>query len=233
VLRRNVDTNVLLFNNRIYGLTKGQYSPTSEEGKRTKSTPFGVVDHPVNPVLLALGAEGSFVARTVDRDPKHQQAIYRRAYDHHGCSFIEIYQNCNIFNDGTFSLLTDKATKADNVVMIEDGKPLIFGSESNKGIKLDGMEPVVVTIGEDGVSENDLLIYDEKNSELAYIIARLTDHPGMPTPFGVFLAVDRPVYETEVHRQVEQVIEKFGQGDLESLLQEGDVWEVTENGIVE
>jgi 2-oxoglutarate ferredoxin oxidoreductase subunit beta len=226
ILRRNFDCNILLFNNRIYGLTKGQYSPTSEEGKKTKSTPFGSVDHPVNPVLLALGCESTFVARTIDREPKHQQEIYRRAYYHKGASFVEVYQNCNIFNDGTFETLTDKKVKSDNVVAIEHGKPLIFGMNEDKGIKLDGFKPVVVSLTDGSHSVNDLLVYDETSSELAYIVARLSDNVGFPTPIGVFLAVERSTYEDVAQAQLAYAKEKLGIGDLDAILNEGDTWEV-------
>ena len=159
-LRRNVDLNIMLFNNQIYGLTKGQYSPTSEFGKVTKSTPYGSVDMPFNPVSLALGAAGTFVARSMDRDPKHMQVVIKRAAEHKGTSFIEIYQNCNVFNDGAFFQFTEKETKSDSVVFLEHGKPLIFGKENDKGIKLDGFSPVVVSL-KDGIhSANDLLIHN-------------------------------------------------------------------------
>ncbi|MGA8264598.1 MAG: 2-oxoacid:ferredoxin oxidoreductase subunit beta, partial [Ignavibacteriaceae bacterium] len=146
--RRNIGLKILLFNNRIYGLTKGQYSPTSEKGKITKSTPFGSVDYPFNPLSLAVGAGASFVARALDRDPKHLQAMLKRAGEHKGTAFIEVYQNCNIFNDGAFEILTDKTTRDDNVIYLEHNKPMIFGKEKNKGIKLDGLNPVVVDIAE-------------------------------------------------------------------------------------
>jgi len=160
ILRRNFDVNILLFNNQIYGLTKGQYSPTSEENKITKSTPYGSIDHPFNPLALAMGADGSFIARSMDRDPKHLQEILKRAHAHKGTSFLEIYQNCNIFNDGAFEIFTEKATKADETIFLEHGKPLIFGAQRNKGIRLDGLKPVVVNL-DDGYSADDLWIHDE------------------------------------------------------------------------
>ena len=218
--------NVLLFNNRIYGLTKGQYSPTSEEGKKTKSTPFGSVDHPVNPVLFALGCESTFVARTIDREPKHQQEIYKRAYDHKGVSFVEIYQNCNIFNDGAFEILTDKKIKGDHLVAIEHGKPLVFGMGQDKGIRLDGFTPQVVSLAGGEYSVNDLLVYDETNAELAFIIARLSDNPEFPTPIGVFLSQQRDTYEDRVMEQLAFARTKLGEGDLDAILNEGDTWEV-------
>ena len=160
LLRRNFDVNILLFNNQIYGLTKGQYSPTSELNKVTKSTPYGSIDHPFNPLALALGADATFVARSMDRDPKHLQSMLLRANQHKGASFLEIYQNCNIFNDGAFEVFTEKGTKADEALFLEQGKPLVFGARQNKGIKLDGFTPVVVNL-EEGHSANDLWIHDE------------------------------------------------------------------------
>jgi 2-oxoglutarate ferredoxin oxidoreductase subunit beta len=226
ILRRNFNCQILLFNNRIYGLTKGQYSPTSEQGKKTKSTPFGSVDHPINPVLFALGCETTFVSRTIDREPKHQQDIYRRAYHHKGTSFVEIYQNCNIFNDGTFESLTDKKIKADNLVVIENGAPMVFGKEEDKGIKLDGFTPVVVSLTDGSHSKDDLLIYDETNSELAFIVARMTENEAFPTPIGVFLSVERPSYEEQAQRQIAYAREKLGDGDLDAILNEGETWVV-------
>ena len=159
--RKNIDLKILLFNNRIYGLTKGQYSPTSEQGKVTKSTPYGSVDYPFNPISLALGAEASFVARSIDREPKHLQAMIKRAAEHKGTAFIEIFQNCNIFNDGAFELLTDKATKEDNILYLEHGKPMIFGKEKNKGIKLVGLNPEIVDLTDGKNSIDDLFVHDE------------------------------------------------------------------------
>src|ERR1700712_4638857 len=149
LLRRNFDVNIMLFNNQIYGLTKGQYSPTSEQNKVTKSTPFGSIDHPFNPLALAMGADATFLARTMDRDPKHLQEMLKRSNAHKGSSFLEIYQNCNIFNDGAFEIFTEKSSKPDEALFLEQGKPLIFGSQRNKGIKLDGFRPVVVEVGAD------------------------------------------------------------------------------------
>src|SRR5215207_8601134 len=176
LLRRNFDVNVLLFNNQIYGLTKGQYSPTSEESKVTKSTPFGSIDHPFNPMALALGADATFIARSMDRDPKHLQAMLLRTYEHKGASFLEIYQNCNIFNDGAFELFTEKSTKADNALFLEHGKPLVFGAQRNKGIRLDGYKPVVVEPGA-GFSTDDLWIHDENDFYKAQILVRMFDDP--------------------------------------------------------
>jgi 2-oxoglutarate ferredoxin oxidoreductase subunit beta len=228
LLRRNIDVKILLFNNRIYGLTKGQYSPTSEHGKKTKSTPLGSIDHPVNPLLLALGAEATFIARSMDRDPKHLQGIIARGARHKGTSFVEIFQNCNIFNDGAFFLYTEKDTKPDNVVYLEHGKPMTFGKERDKGIRLDGFKPQVVSLKDGKYSVNDLLVYDETSKDLAYIVARFTDDPTFPAPVGVFLAIERSVYEDEVVEQLETAKKKSGEGDLDALLNSGNTWEIRE-----
>ena len=168
LLRRNLDINVLLFNNRIYGLTKGQYSPTSEVGKVTKSTPMGSLDRPFNPMTLSLGADATFVARTIDRETKHMQAMIERSHSHKGTSFLEIYQNCNIFNDGAFAPMTDKVTKSDTVLWLEDGQPMVFGAEQNKGIKLDGNKPSVVELN-GKFSMDDVLVHNEKDFVLSLI----------------------------------------------------------------
>ncbi|MBS4028961.1 MAG: 2-oxoacid:ferredoxin oxidoreductase subunit beta [Ignavibacteriales bacterium] len=224
LLRRNIDIKVLLFNNQIYGLTKGQYSPTSEYGKVTKSTPHGSIDHPFNPTLLALGAEGSFVARTLDRDPKHMQVILKRAGEFHGTAFVEIYQNCNVFNDGAFFTFTEKETKDDTVLFLEHGKPMIFGKEKNKGIKLDGFTPRVVPLG-DGVSTNDLLVHNEKDSTLAFILANFSAMEGMPRPVGIFKAVERSTYDADMEAQIQKA-EAKKKGDLNALLRSGQTWKI-------
>ncbi|MFY7997224.1 MAG: 2-oxoacid:ferredoxin oxidoreductase subunit beta [Candidatus Kapaibacteriota bacterium] len=203
LLRRNVDVNVLLFNNQIYGLTKGQYSPTSQHGQMTKSSPTGMPDYPFNPVSLALGAGGTFVARTLDRDLKHLGAMLRRAADHKGTSFLEIYQNCVVFNDGAFDEFTDKATKPERVLFLEHGQPLIFGANKDKGIRLDGLKPEVVSLASGEYSAEDLVIYDEHDPTLAFLIANLTYNPDFPRPVGVFLNVDRPCYEDEITAQID------------------------------
>jgi 2-oxoglutarate ferredoxin oxidoreductase subunit beta len=226
LMRRNIDLNVMMFNNRIYGLTKGQYSPTSEHGKITKSSPFGVVDHPFNPVSLALGANGTFVSRTIDREAKHMQEMLLRAAKHKGSSFVEIYQNCNIFNDGAFEQLTDKHTKSDTVLILEHGKPMIFGKEQDKGIKLDGFKPIVVSLKDGKYSVNDLLVHDEKSRELAFILSELTETPGNPTPIGVFIDIERTTYEDETNEQIKKAKEKLGEGDLDKLLFSGNTWEI-------
>ncbi len=229
LLRRNFDINILLFNNQIYGLTKGQYSPTSEVKKVTKSTPFGSIDHPFNPSALAMGADGSFVARTMDRDPKHLQAMLTRAQQHKGASFLEIYQNCNIFNDGAFEIFTEKSTKPEEGLFLEQGKPLIFGAQQNKGVKLDGFRPVVVELG-NGVSADDLWIHDEKDFYKAQILTRMFDDPKqenhLPRPFGVLYENDRLCYEDAMKMQLEEAIATRGKGNLEKLLRGNEIWEI-------
>jgi 2-oxoglutarate ferredoxin oxidoreductase subunit beta len=231
LLRRNFDVNILLFNNQIYGLTKGQYSPTSEENKITKSTPFGSIDHPFNPLALALGADASFIARTMDRDPKHLQSMLLRAQAHKGTSFLEIYQNCNIFNDGAFEVFTEKGSKPEEVLFLEQGKPLIFGATQNKGIKLDGFKPVIVELGEGGATEDDLWIHDEKDFYKAQILVRMFDDPNLvghlPRPFGVFYQTDRACYEDGMAMQIEDIIAKKGKGDLDKLLRGNETWTIS------
>ncbi len=224
ICRRNIDVKVLLFNNQIYGLTKGQYSPTSEFGKITKSSPQGVPDHPFNPLLLALGAEASFVARGLDRDPKLLQQVIRRAAEHKGTAFIEVYQNCNVFNDGAFDLFTDKETKDEHVVFLEHDKPMIFGKGKDKGIKLDGFTPVVVSLKDGKYSASDLIIHNEKDTMLSFILARMSNFQDLPRPVGVVYAVERPRYEDVVTQQIIDSIQKQGEGDLEKLLNHGETW---------
>ena len=221
-LRRNVGIKVLLFNNRIYGLTKGQYSPTSELGKVTKSTPLGSVDYPFNPIAVAMGVDATFVARTVDVEAKHLQDILRRTNEHPGGAFIEILQNCNIFNDGAWEPLTDKASKADTVLLLEHGKPLIFGKNRDKGVRLgtDGRLQVV-SLG-NGTQEKDILIHDETNRALAYMLAHLEN----PTPIGVFHATTRPTYEAAMEKQLEAARQRSGVGDVNTLFNRGETWVV-------
>ena len=229
LLRRNPDVNVLLFNNQIYGLTKGQYSPTSEQGKVTKSSPMGSLDHPFNPIALCLGAEGTFVARTMDRDPKHQQSIILRGYAHKGTSLIEIYQNCNVFNDGAFEVFTEKSSKKEETLMMEHGMPLVFGENNHKGIKLDGFKPIVVSLTD--VSVNDLWIHDETDMVKATILSRFYDDPNkaghFPRPFGVFYVNnDRATYDDQLNAQVAYAIETYGAGDLDKLIAGRETWVV-------
>ncbi|MDX1479011.1 MAG: 2-oxoacid:ferredoxin oxidoreductase subunit beta [Saprospiraceae bacterium] len=229
VLRRNVNLNLLLFNNQIYGLTKGQYSPTSEVNKRTKSTPMGSIDRPVNPCAFALGSDGTFVARSMDRDPKHLKAMLHRSAEHRGTSFLEIYQNCNIFNDGAFFAFTEKASKPDTCIFLEHGQPLVFGAERNKGVMLDGMTPRVVDLG-NGISENDLWIHDETDIFKATMLTRFFDDPreegALPRPFGVIYAVDRPCYEDGLYAQLDEAVSAKGAGDLDKLIAGGRTWEI-------
>ena len=223
-LRRNVGIKILLFNNRIYGLTKGQYSPTSELGKVTKSTPFGSLDYPLNPIEIALGAEATFVARTADVEMKHEQEILKRAHEHQGSAFVEILQNCNIYNDGAWEPITNRATKADHQLVLEHGKPLIFGKNREKGIRLrSDMTPEIVTLGQ-GIDESQLLVHDVTNPSMAYILSRLG--PNFPTPIGVFRAVKRMTYDEGANAQVETAKQRLGPGNLEAMLNHGDTWVV-------
>jgi len=226
IIRRNVDVNILLFNNRIYGLTKGQYSPTSPLGKKTKSSPVGSADFPLHPISVALGAEASFVARAIDINTKHLEYVLERAAKHKGTSFVEIYQNCNIFNDMAFEYATGKDTKDDTTILLEHGRPLVFGKERNKGIRLNGMDPEIVTIG-DGITEDDLLFHDERAKEpsLAYLLSRM-HHPEFPEPLGVFRAVERPTYEAVVTDQIKSAVKKNGEGTLDMLFDDGETWTV-------
>jgi 2-oxoglutarate ferredoxin oxidoreductase subunit beta len=221
-LRRNVGLKILLFNNRIYGLTKGQYSPTSEMGKVTKSTPLGTVDYPFNPIAVGLGVDATFVARSIDVEVKHLQEMLRRAHEHPGGAFLEILQNCNIFNDGAWSHLTDKAAKADSLLVLEHGKPLLFGASRDKGITLgpDGRLQVVTLGG--GVSEKDILVHDEGNRALGYMLAHLEK----PTPIGVFHASSRPIYEEAVAAQIAAARKAQGEGDLQALFRRGETWTI-------
>ncbi len=226
--RRNIDLKIVLFNNQIYGLTKGQYSPTSEFGKITKSSPHGSVDHPFNPVALALGAECTFVARTLDRDPKHLQSIIKAAGEHTGTAFIEVYQNCNVFNDGAFFHLTEKGQKEDNVVALEHGKPLVFGANQDKGVRLDGFTTKIVSIDNGEYSKDDLFVHDENadNDVLAYILSRMTYDPDLPTPIGVFRKTQKTTYDSEMQNQVNKAREKRSDGDLDELFNKGETWVV-------
>ena len=225
MLRRNLDMNVMLFNNRIYGLTKGQYSPTSEVGKVTKSTPMGSLDIPFNPLSLALGAGSTFIARTIDKETKHLQEMITESYKHKGTSFMEIYQNCNIFNDGAFSSLTDRDTKADTVLWLEDGQPLVFGSEKSKGIRLDGNKPVVVEIG-DKWSTEDLLVHDKSDYVIASLLANMTYLPDFPDPVGIFYSIQSPTYEDMLSDQISDAIKNKPKSSVQDILNSGDTWTV-------
>ena len=223
LLRRNFDTNVLLFNNQIYGLTKGQYSPTSEKGKKTKSTPMGSIDHPFNPLALCMGADATFIARTMDRDPKHMREMLMRSNNHKGTSLLEIYQNCNVFNDGAFFGMTDKATKMNQTLFLEHGQPLVFGENKDKGIRLDGFKPIIVSL--EDCSIDDLWIHDEKDRVKAGLLTRFFD-ADFPRPFGVFYFEDRPTYEDALVQQIDNAIEHKGQGILDELLKGSNTWTI-------
>jgi 2-oxoglutarate ferredoxin oxidoreductase subunit beta len=230
LLRRNFDVNILLFNNEIYGLTKGQYSPTSEQRKITKSSPLGSIDHPFNPSALALGADATFIARTMDRDPKHLQEMLLRSARHKGASFLEIYQNCNIFNDGAFEVFTDKKSKGEETLFLVQGQPLIFGTEKRKGIKLSEMKPEIVDL-DGNISENDLWIHDEKDLYKAQILTRFFESPKkehhFPRPFGVFFEDERPCYEETM---TQQIVEAKSKSDynLDRLLRGREIWSIAE-----
>lgn len=224
-IRRNVDINIVLFNNRIYGLTKGQYSPTSRVGAVTKSTPVGSIDHPLNPISVALAAEATFVARSIDVNAKHLIPVLKRANEHKGTSFVEVYQNCNVFNDGAWDYMKDKDVKEDNTLFLEHGKPMIFGG-GKKGIRLNGWSPEVVEL-DGNVAQDDLLFHDEKaeNPQLAFMLSRMMV-PEFPEPLGVLRCVERDTYENALNSQIETVIQNKGEGDLDALFQSGETWTV-------
>ena len=226
-LRRNVNMTILMFNNQIYGLTKGQYSPTSEVSKVTKSTPFGSLDTPFNPISLALGAEATFVARTHDMDRQHMQETFRRAHDHKGAAFVEVYQNCNVFNDGAFEKITGRDVRSSMLIPLAHGEPIRFGADVERGVvqRSDGRLEIVdvADVGEDA-----LLVHDEARDDpgLAFALSRLANGPYEPTPIGVFRAVERPEYGEEMSRQIVRAQEQRGAGDLEALLRSGSTWTV-------
>jgi len=229
LMRKNFNLNYLVFNNQIYGLTKGQYSPTSEKGKVAKSTPYGSVEEPFNPSELALGAKCSFVSRSLDRDPKHMQMILKRAHDHKGTSFVEIYQNCPVFNDGTFFAFSEKETKQEQSIYLEHGKPLLF-SNGTKGIRLDGTMPVIVDLNENGNSAADLWIHDERDKTKAHIIASFFDTAyndvHFPRPFGVIYSEDRPTCEDGMEAQIEELIARKGKPSLDKILSGDKTWTI-------
>ena len=230
-LRRNVNLNILMFNNQIYGLTKGQYSPTSEVGKVTKSTPFGSLDTAFNPISLALGAEASFVARTHDMDRKHMMETFRRAHAHKGGSFVEIYQNCNVFNDGAFEQVTGKEQRADMLIPLVHGEQVRFGEDGDKCVVLDGQGHASIADAA-AVDESQILVHDETRPDpaLAFTLSRLANGPTSPTPIGVFRAVERPEYATEATQQIAAAQERSGPGDLDALLKSGATWTVEGQG---
>ncbi|HEX8474196.1 MAG TPA: 2-oxoacid:ferredoxin oxidoreductase subunit beta [Pyrinomonadaceae bacterium] len=227
-IRRNLDLNYILFNNRIYGLTKGQYSPTSEIGKKTKSTPMGAIDYPVNPLSLAIASEATFVARSLDIDVKHLGATVTAAAHHKGVSFVEVYQNCNIFNDHAFEYFTDRSIRSDHMIYLEHGKPMVFGKNRDRGIRMNGAQPEVVQLGaETGLNENDLLVHDIhlKDPSVAFMLARM-EYPEFPQPIGIFRDVQRETYEDMMNAQIHAAISKQGLGNLEKLINSGDTWTV-------
>lgn len=228
LLRRNFDVNLLLFNNEIYGLTKGQYSPTSPKGQVTKSTPMGSLDHPFNPGALALGAGATFIARAMDRDPKQMREVLQAANDHKGTSLVEIYQNCNVFNDGAFGVYTDKSTKPETALMLEDGQPLVFGAEMNKGVRLNGMRPEVVSL--DAFSKEDLWVHDSKDLAKATLLTRMFDdnhlEGSLPRPFGVIYQEKRFCYEEAMQEQIDRAVAVKGEGDLDALIRGSHTWAV-------
>jgi 2-oxoglutarate ferredoxin oxidoreductase subunit beta len=225
-LRRNVDLTILMFNNQIYGLTKGQYSPTSEVGKVTKSTPFGSLDHPFNPISLAIGAEATFVARTHDMDRAHMQEVFRRAHAHQGAAFVEIYQNCNVFNDGAFAAITSKVNREEMLIPLVHGEPVRFGPDGHRGVVM-GTDGAVRIVEVDEVGTEALLVHDETDAGLAFQLSRLSHGPTEPTPIGVFRAVQREDYGTGVSRQLAAASEQKGPGELRDLLHSGATWTVT------
>ena len=226
LLRRNLDMNIVLFNNEIYGLTKGQYSPTSEFGKKTKSSPFGSLDRPFNPISLALGANSTFVLRTIDTNTLHLQESLKRAHLHKGTSFMEVYQNCLIYNDGAFSHLSDKSVKDDNILDLKHKEPMIFGKEGDKGIRLDGFKAEAVKMKKN-ISKEDLLVHDEHDRDLAGLLSNFTEQESLPTPLGVIYSEDQPRYEELMVDQINLAKEKLGEGDLQMLIAGSDTWEVT------
>jgi len=225
ILRRNVNVKILLFNNEIYGLTKGQYSPTSPEGKKTKSSPQGSIDLPLSPLSVALAAEASFVARCVDVD-KDITMVLERAAEHKGSAFVEILQDCNIFNHKAFEYATDRNTKEDNIIRLEHGKPMIYGKDRDKGIRLDGArKPQKVDLNDNGVKEDDLLFHDEHDESLAFLLSRMR-HPDMPEPMGIFYTIEDDCYEDLLTQQVNEAIDAKGRGTLEKLLSSGATYQV-------
>jgi 2-oxoglutarate ferredoxin oxidoreductase subunit beta len=225
-LRRNVNLKILLFNNQIYGLTKGQYSPTSEVGKRTKSTPMGSIDYPFNPVSLALGAEASFVARTIDADPKHTAGVLAAATEHQGSAFIEIYQNCNVFNDKAFIQLTGKTEREENRIYLEHGKPIVFGPNDEFGVVIEGAEARVVE--RSSVADDALVVHDVTRPDpgVAFALSRLSHGPYGPTPIGVFRSFERETYDHAINAQVTAAKEARGDGDLAALVASQGTWTV-------
>lgn len=227
--RKNVNLKIIMFNNKIYGLTKGQYSPTSELGKVSKTSPYGTVDWPFNSIKLAAGSGATFVARSIDREPKHLQEMITRASKHNGAAFIEVYQNCPIFNDGAYAHLTEKDVKHDNVIVMEHGKPLLFGKNKDKGIRLDGLNPEIIDLSDGKWSVNDVWVHDEldDNPTRVFLLARFSDLQGFPIPIGVFRQFNKATYNDNVEEQIKLIKQKKGEGTLEKLFYTGNTWEVS------
>lgn len=225
LLRRNFDMNILMFNNRIYGLTKGQYSPTSETGKKTKSSPMGSLDYPFNPPALAFGAGATFIARSLDREQKHLNKVLKNAHEHKGTSYVEIYQNCNIFNDGAFSDLTERETKMETQLVLENGQPLIFGKDNNKGIRLNGSQFEIIEIGSN-YSVDDVLVHNTKDKNLALLLSDLTYQPEFPKPIGVFYEEEKPTYEDLLIAQIDNARSKMPDADFNKLIRSSHTWEI-------
>jgi 2-oxoglutarate ferredoxin oxidoreductase subunit beta len=224
-MRRNLNFNILLVNNQIYGLTKGQYSPTSPTGKMTKSSPYGSIDHPINPLCIAIASEATFIARTLDSDPRHMSATLERAMKHKGIAFVEVYQNCIIFNDKAHGPVTGRETRDDRMVYLEHGKPLLFGKNKNKTLRLNGLYPEITDY--DPTDPRGLLIHNETDPRPnhAYLLTQLI-YPDFPVPFGVFRAVEKPTYDDLMNQQIRDIVAKKGKGTLEKLIYSGDTWRV-------
>lgn len=226
-MRKNVNLNILMFNNRIYGLTKGQYSPTSELGKKTKSTPYGSIEQPINAISLALASEATFIARSFDVHTNHLAEVIQAAAEHKGVSFVEIYQNCNIFNDGAFKPITERDFRDDRILELKHGQPMLFGPEKKKGIIFKDGAPEVVTLGENGITEKDIAIHDEtdQNQARTYMLSRM-DYPEFPVPMGIFKKVQKQTYDQMLTDQLETIKTQKGKGDLAKLLKGSETWEV-------
>jgi 2-oxoglutarate ferredoxin oxidoreductase subunit beta len=225
LLRRNVNITLVMFNNRIYGLTKGQYSPTSPTGQVTKSTPMGAIDQPLNPIMMALAAEATFIARSVDTHIKHLGEVLKRAANHQGIAVVEVYQNCNVFNDGAFAYAQDRTSRDETTLELENGKPMIFGKNKDKGIRLNGLKPEIVQLG-GSVANDDLLFHDEQSDPtLVHLLARMR-HPEFPEPIGVFRDIQLPTFESQMQAQIDSAIAQRGAGDLNKLFNSGDTWQV-------
>ncbi len=227
-LRRNVNINILLFNNRVYGLTKGQYSPTSPVGTKTKTTPMGSIDNPLNPILFALGAEATFIARTVDTNPKHMMQTFKAAHEHQGVSFIEIFHNCVIFNNKTWDPVYGKESRDDNMLFLEEGQPMVFGKEEKKGIVWNGSQPEVISLGDADPIEKNVLIHKPQNAGTLYtaMLAEM-NYPDFPTPVGVLRKTNKPTYETQINNQVDEAISKLEKKpSLQELVQGANTWTI-------